>query len=63
LVEGGSLRLEDAVRQHVLDVLNRTRGNRAEAATLLGIDRKTLRRKLRQYTVRDDKARGNGTWR
>jgi DNA-binding NtrC family response regulator len=63
LVGGGSLRLEDAVRQHVLDVLSRTRGKQAEAATLLGIDRKTLRRKLRQYTVRDDKARGNGTWR
>lgn len=39
--------LEDAERAHVERVLASTGGNRTEAARLLGIDRKTLARKLK----------------
>jgi two-component system response regulator AtoC len=35
--------------RHIADVLSEVRGNKAEAARLLGIDRKTLYRKLRRY--------------
>jgi len=35
--------------RHIADILTEVRGNKAEAARLLGIDRKTLYRKLRRY--------------
>lgn len=44
---GESSSLEDAERAHVERVLASTGGNRTEAARLLGIDRKTLARKLK----------------
>jgi len=41
--------LEDVERQYVLRILNETKGNRSDAARILGIDRKTLRLKLRRW--------------
>lgn len=35
--------------KHIADVLKQSNGNKAQAARLLGIDRKTLYRKLRRY--------------
>ena len=36
-------------REYILRVLDATRGHRGRAADILGIDRRTLYRKLRQY--------------
>ncbi len=44
--------LRDVERSHVLAVYAQAGGNRAKAARLLGIDRKTLYQKLRHYGVR-----------
>jgi DNA-binding NtrC family response regulator len=44
--------LEDVVRDHVLTVLKRVGGNRTRAAEILGVDPKTLRRKLHAYGSR-----------
>ncbi len=46
---GRPMRLADLEREHVQHVLRSTGGNRSLAAELLGIDRKTLWRKLRAY--------------
>ncbi len=43
------LSLNEMEKRHILKVLERTRGNRSEAARLLGIDRKTLRQKLKKW--------------
>jgi two-component system response regulator HydG len=42
---------EDAERQHIEVVLRSVRGNRSQAALLLGIDRKTLHRKLDRFGI------------
>ncbi|MFH1147965.1 MAG: sigma-54 dependent transcriptional regulator [Pseudomonadota bacterium] len=47
--EGSSL--ADAERNHISLVLHRARGNKSEAAKVLGIDRKTLREKIRRYRI------------
>jgi DNA-binding NtrC family response regulator len=47
--EGSTLTLYAMERRHVDAVLRQVRGNRAAAARLLGIDRNTLVRKLRQW--------------
>ncbi len=44
-----SMSLEDVEREHIVAVLNHTGGNRSEAARILGIDRKTLRLKLKRW--------------
>ena len=36
-------------RRHILRVLDQVRGNRKRCAAILGIDRKTLHRKLARY--------------
>jgi len=46
-----SLLLEDIERDHILQVLELTSGNKSEAAQVLGIHRDTLLRKLKKYGV------------
>ena len=41
--------LEEVERAHIERVLRETRGNRKAAAEILGIDRGTLLRKIKQY--------------
>jgi two-component system, NtrC family, response regulator HydG len=41
--------LERLEREYILDVLDETRGHKGQAAHLLGIDRRTLYRKLKAY--------------
>lgn len=43
------LPMREVERRHILHVLQVTGGNRTEAARILGLDRKTLYRKLRRY--------------
>jgi DNA-binding NtrC family response regulator len=47
--EGGLRSLEEVERRHVLAVLAATGGNRSAAARVLGIERKTLSRKLKAW--------------
>jgi len=44
---GGGQTLEELEKQYVSHVLSQVRGNRSRAAEILGIDRKTLYRKLK----------------
>jgi two-component system response regulator HydG len=48
------LTLEEVERRHVLRVLEACHGNRTDAAKVLGLDRKTLYRKLLRWGVGDD---------
>lgn len=43
--------LEDAERRHIARVLRHTRGNKRQAAIVLGISRSTLLNKLRRYQI------------
>ncbi len=43
--------LDDVNRRYILHVLEATGGNRTQTARILGLDRKTLYRKLKQYGV------------
>ncbi len=43
--------LEEVERSHILEVLNRTGGNKAQAARVLGVDRSSLWRKLKSYDI------------
>ncbi len=45
----GAETLEAVERRHILDVLNLSKGNRAEAARRLGVSRKTIDRKCAQW--------------
>jgi transcriptional regulator with PAS, ATPase and Fis domain len=45
------VRLKEIEREHIMKVLARVNGNKTQAAELLGIDRKTLRTKLKQYDI------------
>ncbi len=47
------LTLEEVERRHVLRVLEACHGNRTDAAKILGLDRKTLYRKLLRWGVSD----------
>jgi transcriptional regulator of acetoin/glycerol metabolism len=49
---GGSL--EDMERQHIIATLRSVGGHRAKAATVLGIDPKTLYRKIQAYGIVPD---------
>ena len=50
---GNGVRLQEVERRHILQVMERTRGDIKEAADLLGIGRTTLYRKLKQYRGKD----------
>ncbi|HYE73393.1 MAG TPA: sigma 54-interacting transcriptional regulator, partial [Blastocatellia bacterium] len=43
------LTLREVEREYILEILRRTEGNKKRAAELLGLDRKTLYRKLDEY--------------
>jgi two-component system response regulator HydG len=44
-------RLDEIERRHILKVMEAVRGNKSQAAQILGLDRKTLYRRLEQYGV------------
>jgi two-component system response regulator HydG len=46
-----SVSLRDLERDHILHTLQRFDGHKSDAARALGIDRKTLREKLRRYNI------------
>jgi len=50
---GALLPLEEVERRYILRVLEAVHGHRTRAAEILGLDRKTLYRKLERYGVRD----------
>ena len=51
IVEGGTDKLDEIERAHVIEVLQREGGNKARAARALGIDRRSLYRLLEKYGV------------
>ena len=50
--------LSSVERDHILDVLERAGGNKAKAARMLGLDRRSLYRRLESYGIRFDSDRG-----
>ncbi len=50
-VAAGSQALDDVARSHVVDVLQRCNGNKAQAARMLGIHRRKLYRLLERYGI------------
>jgi len=44
--------LEDLEKDYIAAVLRRTKGHQIRAASILGIDRRTLYRKIRRYNIR-----------
>ena len=51
--ERSLLSLEELERRHLVRVIKATRGNRQQAAAILGIDRKTLYRKLLRFGIEE----------
>jgi two-component system, NtrC family, response regulator AtoC len=50
--EGGSIQsLRDVERQHIIDALKRMNGHKGKAAKALGINPKTLYRKMKEYSI------------
>ncbi len=49
---------EEAEREHILAVLQRTEGRREQAARILGISRKTLWKKLKRLGIARPPAHG-----
>ena len=47
--------LEEVQRDQILQTLKETSWNQSKAAQILGIDRKTLRMKIRRYGLLDEK--------
>jgi len=54
-IELGKLSLADAVeefeRQYIIHLITKNHGHKGKTAAMLGIDRKTLYRKLKKYGV------------
>jgi len=46
--------LDEAERRHIVAVLKATGGNQTQAAFILGIERKTLARKIKRYAIKGD---------
>ncbi len=51
MVTSEPIRLEEMEREHIMKVLTSVGDNKTQAAHLLGIDRKTLRIKLKKYEI------------
>ncbi|MCI0491497.1 MAG: sigma 54-interacting transcriptional regulator [Planctomycetes bacterium] len=51
--------LADVERQHILDTLQRTDWNKSRAASILGIERSTLDRKIRRYELVENRSLGD----
>ena len=49
--DGGDLTMDEIERRAILGALEKTGGNRTQAAQLLGIGLRTLQRKLKEYRV------------
>jgi two-component system, NtrC family, response regulator HydG len=49
-----NLTLRDLERDYILEVMRKTGGNKSRAAEMLGLDRKTLYRKLDEYRAESD---------
>jgi transcriptional regulator of acetoin/glycerol metabolism len=43
--------LEDLEKEYIAAILRRTKGHQIKAASILGIDRRTLYRKIRRYNI------------
>jgi DNA-binding NtrC family response regulator len=54
LVPTGERALAEVEREHILTTLRAVKGNKAAAARLLGLDRKTLYRKLEHYRAHEN---------
>jgi len=52
--------LSEMERRYILRVLKKMGGHQIKTATVLGIDRRTLYRRLRQYGVETARSRSNG---
>jgi two-component system response regulator HydG len=52
--------LSEVERRYILRVLKKMSGHQIKTAQVLGIDRRTLYRRLRQYGVETARSRGNG---
>ncbi len=50
--EGDLVPLDEAEKKHIMNVLRATAGNQTQAAFILGIERKTLARKIKRYGIK-----------
>ena len=58
MLPGELVTLRDLERDHIARVMQRTAGNKKEAARILGIDRSTLYAKLKAYGLEAEKDEG-----
>jgi DNA-binding NtrC family response regulator len=56
IIEAGSrhMPLTELERAYILEILRITGGNKSRAAQILGLDRKTLYRKLQEYAAENE---------
>jgi DNA-binding protein Fis len=50
-ITGYNRTLADVETEYIKNVLNSVKGNKSKASEILGIDRKTLREKLKKYEI------------
>ena len=50
-INGGSLKLDDAEKEHIIKVLRKFKGNISHSAQALGIRRNTLYSKIKKYEI------------